>query len=452
MHTSRWLRLLLLLLGGPLLAGCSNLTYINRALNDVDTPIPARQTNHTHAALLRSSDAPAAAAERYDGDGWFVGVAVSGGGSRSANFAAAVMFELQRLGLLDKVDAISSVSGGSLPAAYYCLCPDADWNPGNLQRKLTHEFAADMWWQLFMPWNTAALMFSDFDRSDLMADAFDRTLFHRDGKSLTFADLRPDRPRLLINATDLQSGHRFVFANESFDAINSDLSKYPIAYACAASSSVPVVLHQVTLRDYSTVFPQYRHFVDGGINDNLGVLSLLETYKADNDAARAAGHPAPHDKGAVLIVIDAGTQFNARLSDKGDVGLIEGLGIGASLSTAKLLNRASSATLADLIVQYSPDNMTSDEIRRELTDLQSSGVIQTRDRDNRPLTIIHIALSRAATLKNSPFRGFGSKLDEIDTYFNISQANAYSLYQAANLIVKEKFEQPLTKLRETLGK
>jgi len=33
---------------------------------------------------------------------------------------------------------------------------------------------------------------------------------------------------LLINATDLQSGQRFVFANESFDAINSDLSKYPI--------------------------------------------------------------------------------------------------------------------------------------------------------------------------------------------------------------------------------
>jgi hypothetical protein len=452
MQILKWLRTCLPILWGTLLVGCSNLTYVNRPLNDFDAVVPARQKNHTHAALLRASDAPAAAAQHYDGDGWFVGVAISGGGSRSANFSAAVMFELQRLGLLEKVDAISSVSGGSLPAAYYCLAPDDQWNPGNLQRKLTHEFASDMWWQFLMPWNTATLLFSDYDRSDLMAGAFDRTLFWHEGRSLTFGDLRPDRPRLLINATDLQSGHRFVFANESFDAINSDLSKYPIAYACAASSSVPVVLHQVTLRDYSTVFPQYRHFVDGGINDNLGVLSLLETYKADNDAARAAGRPAPHDKGAVLVIIDAGTQFNARLSDKGDVGLIEGLGIGASLSTAKLLNRASSATLADLIVQYSPDNMTSDEIRRELGELQSSGVIQTRDRDNRPLTIIHIALSRAAGLKQAPFRGFGPTLDEIDTYFNISQANAYSLYQAANLIVKEKFEQPLTNVREMLGK
>jgi hypothetical protein len=450
MHQPRWLRLTLFTLCSGLITGCSNLTYVNKPLNPNDTPIPDRHQNHTHAALVNTSDTPAAA--KHNGDGWFVGIAISGGGSRSANFAAAVMFELQRLGLLDKVDAISSVSGGSLPAAYYCLEPDAEWNPGNLQRKLTHEFAADMWWQLFMPWNTLSLMFSDYDRSDLMADAFNRTLFTRDSRTLTFADLRPDRPRLLINATDLQSGHRFVFANESFDVINTDLSQYPIAYACAASSSVPVVLHQVTLRDYSTVFPQYRHFVDGGINDNLGVLSLLEAYKADNDTARAAGRTPPHDKGAVLVIIDAGTQFNARLSDKGDVGLIEGLGIGASLSTAKLLNRASSATLADLIVQYSPNGMTSDEIRRELADLQASGVIQTKDRDGRPLTIVHIALSRAATLKNAPYRNFGPTLDEIDTYFNISQANAYSLYQAANLIVKEKFEEPLMRVRAMLEK
>jgi hypothetical protein len=309
-----------------------------------------------------------------------------------------------------------------------------------------------MWIQLLMPFNTVALAFSDYDRSDLMATAFNRTLFSRKGRTLTFADLRADRPRLLINATDLQSGHRFVFANESFDSINSDLSKYPIAYACAASSSVPVVLHQVTLRDYSTVFEQYRHFVDGGINDNLGVLSLLETYKADNDAARKKNQPPPFDKGAVLVIIDAGTQFNARLSDKGDVGLIEGLGIGASLSTAKLLNRASTATLADLIVQYSPPGMTSDEIRRELAELESVGVIRTKDRDGRPLTIIHVALSRAAGLKNAPYRAFGPSLDEIDTYFNISKANAYSLYQAADLIVKERFEEQLTQVRQMLEK
>jgi predicted acylesterase/phospholipase RssA len=444
-RASLCLALLIANLGG----GC---TFVNEPLNPMDTPVDARRSNHTHAALLRSSDAAPPAAPPSANDGWFVGLAISGGGSRSANFSAAVMFELQRLGLLDKVDAISSVSGGSLTAAYYCLNGDGHWNPGNLQRLMTHAFAADAWNVVLQPWNLIALGVSDWDRSDILADSFNRTLFTHDGRVQTYADLRPDRPRLLINATDLQSGHRFVFANESFDAINSDLSKYPVGYAVAASSSVPVVLHQVTLRDFSTVFTQYRHFVDGGINDNLGVLSLLETYKAENDDAKAKNQPAPYHKGAVLLIVDAGTQFNARLSDKGDVGLIEGLGTGAKLSTAKLLNRASSATLADLIVQYAPADMTADQIRQELAELESAGVIRIKDRDGRPLTIAHIALTRATGLKNPPYRSFGAQLDEIDTYFNISEADAYSLYQAANLIVKEKFEDKLLQIRDVLQK
>ena len=434
---------------GVFSGGC---TFVNVPLNAPDTPANALKTNHTRAALLRSSDASLDASRPFADDGWFVGLAISGGGSRSANFSAAVMFQLQRLGLLDKVDAVSSVSGGSLTAAYYCLSTEGEWNPANLQEKMTHSFAADAWGVVLQPWNLVALAISDWDRSDILADSFTRTVFTRGGRGLTFADLRRDRPRLLVNATDLQSGQRFVFANESFDAINSDLAKYPIGYAVAASSSVPVVLHQVTLRDFSTIFEQYRHFVDGGINDNLGVLSLLEAYKADNDAAIAKGQPAPFAKGAVLVIIDAGTQFNARLSDKGDVGLLESLGTGAKLSTAKLLNRASSATLADLIVQYAPNDMTASDIRKHLDDLQEVGYLQAKDRDGRPLTIIHIALTRAAALKNPPFHSFGAKLDEIDTYFNISKADAYSLYQAADLIVKEKFEEKLIQIREMLAK
>jgi hypothetical protein len=350
------------------------------------------------------------------------------------------------------VDAISSVSGGSLTAAYYCLSTDREWTPGNLQRLMSHPFADDMWSVISKPWNLIALGLTDWDRSDLLADSFNRNVFNRGGRVLTFGDLRPDRPRLLVNATDLQSGQRFVFANEAFDAINSDLSKYPVGYAVAASSSVPLVLHQVTLRDFSTIFKQYRHFVDGGINDNLGVLSLLETYKTNNDAATAQGRPAPYAKGAVMIILDAGTQYNARISDKGDVGLIEGLGSGAKLSSAKLLNRASSATLADMIVNYAPADMTAEDIRKNLTTLERTGMIQIRDRDGRPMTIVHIALSRSAGLKNAPFENFGPTLDQIDTYFNITQRDAYSLYQAATLIVQEKFENRLEKIREALAK
>ncbi|MDB5323366.1 MAG: hypothetical protein JWN40_4997, partial [Phycisphaerales bacterium] len=176
------------------------------------------------------------------------------------------------------------------------------------------------------------------------------------------------------------------------------------------------------------------------------------TYKTNNDAATARGRPAPYAKGAVIIILDAGTQYNARISDKGDVGLIEGLGSGAKLSSAKLLNRASSATLADMIVNYAPAEMTAEDIRKNLAGLERAGVIQIKDRDGRPMTIVHIALSRSVGLKNAPFENFGPTLDQIDTYFNITQGDAYSLYQAATLIVQEKFETRLGKIREALEK
>jgi len=53
---------------------------------------------------------------------------LSGGGSRAAWLSAATMLRLERvvdeINLLHEVDVISSVSGGGLPAAYYCLTRD----------------------------------------------------------------------------------------------------------------------------------------------------------------------------------------------------------------------------------------------------------------------------------------------------------------------------------------
>ena len=49
----------------------------------------------------------------------FVGLTLSGGGSRSAILATQVIIELKHKEILQRVDFISSVSGGSLPAAYY---------------------------------------------------------------------------------------------------------------------------------------------------------------------------------------------------------------------------------------------------------------------------------------------------------------------------------------------
>jgi predicted acylesterase/phospholipase RssA len=446
------------LLGGAMLVG--GCTHANQPLNDSSVDPESRRHNLTRATLTALADVSPIDAHRgravrptsaahdpvlNEQDGYFVGLALSGGGSRSANFAAAVMFQLQRIGLLQRVDYISSVSGGSLAGAYYCLNADGPqgWSAARVQRVLTHNFASDVILKAILPWNWFALTFSSWDRSDLLAESFKTHVFSSGGRPQTFADLRPDRPRLLINATDLQSGRRFIFCDQAFDEINSDLAAYPIARAVAASASVPVLMHHVTLRDYSTIFAQYRHLIDGGVIDNLGIVTLVETYDAQVRSALAGGGTHPYPKGAVFLVIDARTRFDAQIADKADIGLLEGLAAGAGLSSTALLNRASSATLAEIIVKGSPDNATAGELRRMIDALEQVGYLSLHDQRGTPVRVVHIALSRLDQVSNVPFESFSEKVNNIATYFNIDGTEAYHLYKAAELLVGEQFEAPL---------
>ena len=213
---------------------------------------------------------------------------------------------------------------------------------------------------------------------------------------------------------------------------------------------MPVLLHQVTLRDYSTIFDQYRHFIDGGIADNLGIQSLVEVYDAQNQDAVANHRPPPYPKGAVFIVIDAKTRFNAKLSDKGDISFIESLEFGSGLTSTALLSRASSASMAELIVKYSPADATAETLRQHISDLENNGYLKTEDRERRPVHIVHFALSQVNNLGKVPFQSFSESLDNIATYFNIDSTDAYNLYQAADLLMREKYDAILRPLMEEL--
>jgi predicted acylesterase/phospholipase RssA len=451
-------RTLIACLTAVLAGGC---TFVNKPLNKLDVALERRIKNETRSgtflppmaaeeagnpSIVATATEPAPLGDAplvIDKDGYFVGIAISGGGSRSANFSAACMFQLQRLGVLQHCDYISSVSGGSLTAAYYCAWGQ-EWNPANLQKKMTHPFATELLLQTLLPWDIIGMTITDLDRSDLLANTLRNNLFTRNGKELTFADLRSDRPRLLINATDLQSGKPFVFSNETFDAINSDLSKYPLAYAVAASSSVPVLLHHVTLRDFSTTYKQYRHLIDGGVTDNLGVQTLVNLFESQCQEAQLQGKPSPYPNGAVFIVIDATTQFDAKLSSHGDINFFDSLIAGAGLTSTVLLNRASGATLADLIVKHARADLTAVDLRKEIDTLQKTGFLEIHDKRGNPVKVFHLALSRLSDLTNLPYKGFNESVNNIATYFNIEPTEAYNLYQAADLIVKEKFEKELT--------
>lgn len=445
-----------------LAGGCS---YANRPLNDNHVLPENRVANHTRAATFAVVSQPwstpnpppreirptaaGATPTLVDADGYFVGLAISGGGSRSANFAAACMFQLERVGLLRRVDYVSSVSGGSLTAAYYCSHGDGrgGWNPADVQAKLTHSFATDMLVQTALPWNWVALTLSDYDRSDLLAQTLKENLFTAaDGHEMKYADLRPDRPRLLVNSTDLQSGRRFVFCNETFDDINADLAAYPLAYAVAASSSVPVVLHEVTLRDFGTDFPQYRHLIDGGVVDNLGIETLAETYRAQEVAARDAGRPDPYPHGAVFVILDASVEYDRDISNRSDTGFIDALTAAAGITSTALLDRASTAALDDVVLKNAPEASTAKQVRDAIDTLGKDGYVEFDNVAGHKIRVAHVALNQIEEISHLPFHSFGESVNSISTYFNIGPDQAAELYVAAELLMRNRFEPHLRAL------
>ncbi|MGA2582678.1 MAG: patatin-like phospholipase family protein [Tepidisphaeraceae bacterium] len=395
---------------------------------ETQAPDESAATNQSVAQAVAGTTGP----DVVDSDGCFVGLAISGGGSRSANFAAACMFQLQRLGMLQKVDCISAVSGGTLAAAYYCTCSDADWNPINVQKKLSHSYASDVWVDAFWPWNFWDLLLGNLTRSDLLAQRFNDELFHTHHHDLTFADLRPDRPRLLINTTELESGRRFTFDNSSFDEINSNLNNYPLAYAVAASSAIPIVMPPVPIRDFSTDFKQYYHLVDGGVADNLGVQCLVDSYEAQ---IQKSVNPYPH--GAILIAIDAGVTFNGRLTNQSVLSALQSLLSGLDLSSSVLLNRASSATLAEVVVLHSLGTYTAADLRHFIDQLHSDHYIEIKDSRGNPVRVIHLSLSQIPELTNA---SFGTSVNSISTNYDIEKNEAYDLYKAAEILFTQRFD------------
>jgi len=262
-------------------------------------------------------------------DGMFIGVAISGGGSRAANFGAAVLLELADLKLLQRADFISSVSGGSIAAAHYAL----DGVRGILfdRGQIDERFARDFQWRWigrwFDPRNIARYWATAFDRSDIMVQVFEANLFH----GATFAELGMHllpRPKVLINASNFVSGRKFVFSNQAFDRLHSDLASYPVARAVMASGAFPLAFANVTLQDYTSTHDrkqgQYVHLFDGGPIDNLGVGTLIKVLQKHvepywdkaEDPLSASGFP----RGCLIISIDAYTERVEPDRRKGEVG------------------------------------------------------------------------------------------------------------------------------------
>ncbi|MBP8105616.1 MAG: patatin-like phospholipase family protein, partial [Nitrospira sp.] len=160
--------------------------------------------------------------EKELADGRFVGLAFSGGGSRAAVFGAAVMKELDRLGVLQQVDVLSAVSGGALPAASYALEGYRDFS---FQNGFVELVGRDFQGAILGPWYTVpqnAIRYALTDR--VPAEQVIRVLDDRLFRGATFADLNPSQPILLLNATDALTGDPLVISDERFAALGQPLA------------------------------------------------------------------------------------------------------------------------------------------------------------------------------------------------------------------------------------
>jgi NTE family protein len=282
-------------------------------------------------------------------------LAFSGGGTRAAALAYGVMQALhdtvieedgETRTMLDEVDTLSGVSGGSFPAAYYGLFEDRifeEFEPRFLRRNIQ----GGIIWRAFIPWNAIALLTPWLSRSDIAKGIYHKSVFDE----ATFQTLTDAKgPMVYINATDLSTGERFTFSQGTFDLICSDLQSFPIAYAVAASSAVPMLLSPISMRNragtcgYETpaliddalktrlthprryraarsfshlhdTNSRFLHLIDGGISDNLGLragIDIIEATGTFADAVKVMKIKMPDE--LVVISVNAETAPNSSIN------------------------------------------------------------------------------------------------------------------------------------------
>ena len=307
-------RLLIGLLGLALATGCAHNQTLNKPAS-----VPDNVQGNAHTTpQFRSSGV-------QNSEELLVVLTFSGGGTRAATLAYGVLQELRGAvihhggktrRLIEEIDLISGVSGGSFTAAYYGLFGDQLFDEFET-RFLTRDFQGELINRLFYPINWAQLISPYYDRSDLAADYFDRHLFH----GATLANLYDNGPGpdVLINATDLSRGESFGFTPEELASICSDPASFSIARAVAPSAAVPLVASSITLRNFadrcnpasdnpyagSTRRP-YIHLLDGGLTDNLGLRSAMKAIRL-----KRGGKPGPalaKARKLIFIVVNAETR------------------------------------------------------------------------------------------------------------------------------------------------
>jgi NTE family protein len=286
-------------------------------------------------------------------------LAFSGGGTRAAALSYGVLEELrdtrfsldgQDARLLDEVDRISSVSGGSFTSAYYGLFGDQIFEDFK-DVFLYKDVQGDLSNLVFGFSELLGRLFTTVSRTETAINYYDKHIFR--GK--TFADLQEaGGPFVLINASDLNARSQFIFIQPQFDFLCSDLSQFKVARAVAASSAVPILFPPILIEkhdecDYQKPAwltaaevraeqeddkrleeivnaldfylgkdsPPYVTLLDGGVTDNLGLRTILRNASLSGDVQQIfdSRYRETLPKRMVVIVVNASTNSETSIGE-----------------------------------------------------------------------------------------------------------------------------------------
>jgi NTE family protein len=274
-----------------------------------------------------------------------VGLALSGGGYRASAFHLWTLRKLKAMGILDKIDIISTISGGSITGAAYCLTKNnyKDFESDFIEILKTKSVIKKILLSWFFirtilfvivflgisvfllftsyPWISYIVLFAGFfllikyqfklfPASKAVQNAYEKYFFH--GATL---NKLTDAVKLVIGSTNLQTGRPFVFSKLTMEDSSYSHIKdggppiyfkpenFPVSKAVTASSCVPFAFTPISIEkkffvnvtDAKRVNPK---LVDGGVYDNQGIhkLTIAGSNLCDIVIVSDAGNKMPFSK------------------------------------------------------------------------------------------------------------------------------------------------------------
>jgi len=289
-------------------------------------------------------------------------VTISGGGYRAGNFGVGVLMALENVNwngtsanLLKEVDYFSTVSGGGLAAGAYISSlhdhlAENDYNSFSLNRVIEDEQTLVRRNLERGYHNTLFKALANIrsmgmrDRGDFLERQFDWKILgaRKRGESLLFKDMfipadattiPVTLPIWVANSTIYENGGIFPFTPGTFELYRirsythhlkkvktldgkpfskTEIGEIPLSIGLKASASFPNAVPATTLGSSFDPKNGYLHLFDGGLSDNLGIITGLKILAEDKN---------PHK---LLIVIDSYKgQFEPFSNQEGSPTMIE---------------------------------------------------------------------------------------------------------------------------------